>query len=132
MQFLHLPLRNALNDIWRNAFTEYQEEAHATAIYPEKNAFQSDAPFPAYAVLGLCGETGEFADKLKKIIRDKAGAINEADRLELLKELGDVLWYVAELATQLNADLGAVAQMNLEKLWDRQKRGTQGGSGDNR
>lgn len=111
----------------------YQDAAHDTAIYPEKDAVkESDAPFPFYGVLGLCGEAGEFADKLKKIIRDKNGAISEEDKVELLKELGDVLWYVAELSTQLNSDLGAVARMNLKKLWDRQARGVQGGSGDNR
>ena len=83
-------------------------------------------------VLGLTGESGEFADKVKKIMRDKRGDFNDKDRAELLKELGDVLWYVAEIASYLDAPMSGLAQMNLDKLKSRKIRGTLVGSGDNR
>lgn len=115
------------------AFDVYQDDAHSTATYPDKdNHLKDGAPFPPYAGYGLGGEAGEFLDKMAKIERDKNGQISETDRIELLKELGDVLWFVAECATQLSADLSFVARLNINKLKDRQKRGVQGGSGDNR
>jgi NTP pyrophosphatase (non-canonical NTP hydrolase) len=83
-------------------------------------------------VLGLCGETGEVAEKLKKIIRDKAGAISEEDKTELAKELGDVLWYLAVFAHDIGFSFDDVAKGNLAKLRDRQARNVLGGSGDNR
>lgn len=83
-------------------------------------------------VLGLVGESGEFADKTKKIIRDKLGRFNEEDREELLKELGDVLWYVAEVSCYLDMSLSDLAKMNLNKLSSRKKRGKIEGAGDNR
>lgn len=83
-------------------------------------------------ILGLAGEAGEAADKVKKIIRDKGGYASEEDRIELLKELGDVLWYVANVAKYLDADLSDVAKNNIEKLSSRQKRNKLHGEGDNR
>ncbi len=83
-------------------------------------------------VLGLVGESGEFADKTKKIIRDKLGRFNDEDRAELLKELGDVLWYVAEVSLYLDTSLSDLAKMNLDKLASRKKRGKIEGAGDNR
>ena len=83
-------------------------------------------------VLGLVGESGEFADKTKKLIRDKLGRFNEEERIELLKELGDVLWYVAEVSCYLDMSLSDLAKMNLEKLSSRKKRGKLEGAGDNR
>ena len=83
-------------------------------------------------ILGLAGEAGEAADKVKKIIRDKGGYASEEDRIELLKELGDVLWYVANVARYLDADLSDVAKNNIEKLSSRQKRNKLHGEGDNR
>ena len=83
-------------------------------------------------VLGINGEAGEVAEKLKKIIRDKDSQISEADKQELAKEIGDVLWYLAVFAHHLGLPLDQVAQANLDKLQSRQSRGVLGGSGDNR
>lgn len=102
---------------------EYQERANDTAIYPEGLN---------YPILGLAGEAGELCNKYKKILRDKEGEADVADMDELAKELGDVLWYVAQIATELDTDLETVARENLMKLEDRQNRGVLGGSGDNR
>jgi len=83
-------------------------------------------------ILGLVGESGEVADKYKKIIRDKASQINDTDREELVKELGDVLWYVATLARYLGVGLDEVATKNVAKLADRYNRHLIQGEGDNR
>jgi len=83
-------------------------------------------------ILGLVGEAGETADKYKKIIRDKASVIGDTDRSELVKELGDVLWYVATLARYLGVGLDDVATLNVAKLADRQRRHLIQGEGDNR
>ena len=104
---------------------EYQNES-------SKTRDKANTPKIAYPAFGLCGEAGEVADKLKKILRDKHGKILREDRLEIIKELGDVLWYVAQLALDLGYSLEDVARINIEKLRDRQKRGVIGGSGDNR
>lgn len=100
---------------------KYQQEALGTAIYPQNRALE-------YLALKLCGESGEVAEKVGKSIRDN----KPLDDKDLAKELGDVLWYVANLAQFLGYDLSEVAEMNLTKLKDRQNRGVLGGSGDNR
>ena len=86
----------------------------------------------AYPALGLCGEAGEYADKLKKIMRDKGGVVSPEDRTEMLKELGDVLWYITACAYELDSSLGGVAEMNIKKLLDRNARNVLHGEGDNR
>lgn len=107
-------------------FKEYQVNSQKTALYPNKgNNF-------IYPTLGLSGETGEVAEKVKKIIRDKNGIVEEIDREEIKKELGDVLWYMSQIASELSLDLDAVAQTNLDKLMSRLERNMIGGSGDNR
>src|SRR5581483_10874187 len=83
-------------------------------------------------VLGINGEAGEVAEKVKKIIRDRNGKVTEQDKTELAKEIGDVLWYLAVFAHQLGFSLEEVARDNLEKLSSRKARGVLGGSGDNR
>jgi NTP pyrophosphatase (non-canonical NTP hydrolase) len=83
-------------------------------------------------VLGLNGEAGEVAEKMKKIIRDKNGVISDADKVELAKEIGDVLWYLAVFAHDLGVPLDQIAQQNIEKLQSRKARGVLGGQGDNR
>lgn len=83
-------------------------------------------------ILGLAGEAGEAADKVKKILRDKGGYANEQDKAELAKELGDVLWYIANVARYLDMDLSDIAKGNIEKLSSRQKRNKLHGEGDNR
>lgn len=105
----------------------YQEIAHDTSL---NTAIGGDTLI--YAVLGLCNETGEFSGKLKKIHRDKGGVISDEDRDALKDELGDVLWYVAETATQLGLSLAEVAKHNNEKTQSRKKRGVISGNGDNR
>jgi len=104
-------------------FNAYQERANKTAIYPEEYKL-------TYPTLGLAGEAGEVAEKVKKIVRDGKDIKKEAH--EIAKELGDVLWYVAQIATELGTDLETVARRNLMKLEDRQNRGVLGGSGDDR
>lgn len=83
-------------------------------------------------ILGLVGESGEVAEKFKKIIRDKKGVVSAEDRAEIAKELGDILWYVNSVAHLLEISLEDVAQKNLDKLASRQQRGNIHGSGDNR
>lgn len=85
-----------------------------------------------YPTLGLANEAGEVAGKIKKIFRDKGGVIGEAERAALKDELGDVLWYLAQLCTELGLTLEEVAAANLEKLALRQQRGTLYGDGDTR
>jgi len=105
-------------------FQAYQVQSRATARYP--NAGSN----PIYPTLGLCGESGEVADKVKKVIRDQGGEFS-AEVIEGLKlELGDVLWYVSQLASELGLDLDQVAQANLDKLASRAARNVLSGSGD--
>jgi NTP pyrophosphatase (non-canonical NTP hydrolase) len=104
----------------------YQEKALTTALYPHRGSN------PYYPALGLGGEVGEVLNKIKKIMRDNDGQISDEYRDALKKELGDVLWYVAALASELELNLDDIAQMNLEKLASRKERGTLGGDGDNR
>ena len=82
--------------------------------------------------MGLVGEAGEVAEKVKKILRDNGGLIDEGRKKELSKELGDVLWYLAQVATELNLSLDDIACLNIEKLNSRKERDRLGGSGDNR
>ena len=105
---------------------DYQTKALLTAHHP-------DIGHPiVYPTLGLVGEAGEFSNKLKKIFRDSNGVITEEMRSTLTKELGDVLWYVARLATALGVTLDEVGKLNLERLASRDERGTIHGSGDER
>ena len=83
-------------------------------------------------ILGLVGESGEVAEKFKKIIRDKQGVISDEDKQELVKELGDILWYVNAVASLLGSSLDEVATKNIEKVLSRKQRGQTHGSGDNR
>lgn len=106
-------------------FAQYQFRTSLTAKYPQDRAIE-------YLVLGLASEAGEVAGKYKKIIRDNHGQFTEENKQALADEIGDVLWYCAELARNLNMNLGAVAARNVEKLHSREKRGVIGGSGDNR
>ncbi|MBN2386401.1 MAG: nucleoside triphosphate pyrophosphohydrolase family protein [Anaerolineales bacterium] len=107
-------------------FTAYQQKSRKTAVYP------SIGHPVIYPVLGLANEAGEVAGKVKKIFRDKDGAIGEAERQALKGELGDVLWYVAQVCTELGLSLDEVAEHNIAKLYDRLERGKIGGDGDNR
>jgi NTP pyrophosphatase (non-canonical NTP hydrolase) len=102
-------------------FNDYQLAAKATAVYPDKHAI-------VYPALGLSGEAGEVSEKVKKWLRGD----RDLDRAAVAKELGDVLWYLSALATDLGFTLEEVAQINVNKLLDRQSKGTIKGDGDNR
>lgn len=112
---------------------DYQTSSRVTARYlePAKNALGEKGGL-LYTVLGLSSEAGEVADKVKKLLRDKSGVLDDATRHDILMELGDALWYVGGVAFELGATLEEVAAMNLEKLNSRKDRGTLHGSGDNR
>jgi NTP pyrophosphatase (non-canonical NTP hydrolase) len=105
---------------------EYQTRSRATAVYPGAGENL------LYPTLGLCGEAGEVAEKIKKMIRDDDGVLTDDRRRALSKELGDVLWYLAQIATEADLDLSVVAAGNIEKLHSRQRRNVLQGSGDDR
>ena len=107
-------------------FATYQRESRKTW-----HLIHTDHPI-VYPTLGLVNEAGEVAGKIKKIFRDKAGQINEADREALKQELGDVLWYLTQICTELELSLADVAEANITKLFSRLERGKIGGEGDNR
>ena len=106
-------------------FEEYQSRANATAIYPKEHSI-------IYPSLGLTGEAGEVAVKVKKVLRDDNGELSDDKRTELIKEVGDVLWYIAALCRDLEVTMSEVASINIAKLESRKNRGTLQGSGDNR
>jgi NTP pyrophosphatase (non-canonical NTP hydrolase) len=106
-------------------FNEYQTNAVKTAIYGEGNKV-------VYPTLGLCGEAGEVAEKIKKVIRDKGGIFSPEVTLEIQKELGDVLWYIANIANDLGIAMDDVAAGNIAKLESRRQRNLIHGEGDNR
>lgn len=106
-------------------FDMYQKVAKTTAIYPREQAI-------IYPTLGLTGEAGEVANKVKKIIRDGTDKNNEDMVQAISSEIGDCLWYIAVLADDVGLKLSDIANANLEKLENRKKNGTIQGSGDNR
>ena len=111
------------NETYKNndmSLNEYQNAAAKTAVY--KTAHQI-----LYPALGLAGEAGEVANKVKKMLRD-----NDFDRDAIVAEVGDVLWYIAALSRDLNVSLQDIALGNIEKLYGRKERGTLQGSGDTR
>tara|TARA_B100000424_G_scaffold125558_1_gene95146 strand:+ start:200 stop:529 length:330 start_codon:yes stop_codon:yes gene_type:complete len=107
-------------------FETYQKKARETAKYPNLG-FNN-----IYPTLGLVGEAGEVAEKVKKVIRDKNGIFDEESKESIKKELGDVLWYLSNLCTEFNFNLDDVALLNLEKLKLRAAKGRISGSGDDR
>ncbi len=109
-----------------NSLNDYQRESRKTwNVIPMDHAI-------VYPTLGLVNEAGEVAGKIKKIFRDKEGRITDEDREALKYELGDVLWYLSQICTELDLTLEQVAEANLEKLFSRMERGQIRGSGDNR
>lgn len=105
---------------------EYQVESQTTAIYPGQGRNL------VYPTLGLCGEAGELANKVKKIQRDNNNILTYERKLELIEEAGDCLWYLAAICNELGTSLNFVASRNLAKLAARQENGTLHGSGDKR
>ena len=106
-------------------FVEYQKAQRSLAIY------RGDLSV-VYPALGLGGESGEVLEKIKKVLRDNNGVFTEEKKQEIKKELGDVLWYLSDIAYFLGISLDDVAKSNIDKLTSRNKRNVQYGSGDNR
>lgn len=106
-------------------FKEYHEEALSTSVCPEN----MDVIYP---MIGLSGETGEVAEKIKKVFRDKGGNFTNGDKWEIIKELGDCLWYINKMAADLGYTLNDVAVAGLNKCYKRRAEGTLHGDGDNR
>jgi len=107
-------------------FDQYQQKAKKTALYPKVGERY------VYPTMGLVNEAGEVAGKVKKIFRDKNGVLDDETRYAVKKELGDVLWYVSQVATELELSLEEIASENIEKLYSRLDRGTINGDGDDR
>ncbi|AYB70921.1 MazG-like nucleotide pyrophosphohydrolase [Streptomyces phage Yaboi] len=116
-----------MNDL---SMTDYQQIAAETAIY--KGAGEATTEAINYTILGLAGEAGELCNSFKKALRDDNGVVTAERAENLAKELGDVFWYVANLANELGYPLELIAKQNLQKLKSRQARGVLSGSGDNR
>lgn len=108
-----------------NNFSDYEKIAMSTKVGWNNNEI-------LYPLIGMCGETGEVADKIKKVLRDKNGKFSESDRLEILKEIGDTLWYMTALCNDLGSSLKDAANINLEKVTKRREDNTIHGEGDNR
>ena len=104
----------------------YQNKARVTAQYPNLGSNY------IYPTLGLVGEAGEVAEKVKKVIRDKKGIFDDNSKDAIKKEIGDVLWYLSNLCTEFNFSLDDVAMNNLNKLKIRASKGRISGSGDDR
>ncbi|MEM4710656.1 MAG: nucleoside triphosphate pyrophosphohydrolase family protein [Candidatus Woesearchaeota archaeon] len=104
---------------------EYSKIIKQTAIYPKEIGL-------IYCTLGLCGEAGEVSEKVKKIYRDNNGIINDETKRLLIKELGDVLWYITAASNELGSSLEEVAKINIEKLLARRQTNTLHGNGDDR
>ncbi len=107
-------------------FNDYQAETNKTAIYPDRGHNF------VYPVLGMLGEAGEVAEKIKKVWRDKNNIVSDEDKLEIKKEMGDVLWYLSQLASELEISFDDVASTNILKINSRLDRNKLHGDGDNR
>jgi NTP pyrophosphatase (non-canonical NTP hydrolase) len=123
----HAEVDRAFKEIFTDSLTinDYQHKAIATAIYGAGYSI-------VYPTLGIAGEAGEVADKVKKILRDNNGEFTDEKKLEIAKEIGDVCWYIAALCRDLGFSMAEVCQMNLDKLASRQARNKISGSGDDR
>jgi NTP pyrophosphatase (non-canonical NTP hydrolase) len=111
---------------------DYQKKAMSTDAFVRPKEINVLSPAFLEKLLGISGESGELTDKIKKIIRDKEGKLSNIDRDEIVKEIGDILWYLSAVANYLDVTLETVARVNLEKLKSRKGRGVIKGSGDNR
>ena len=107
------------------SLNKYQAEAMVTAVFKEELKI-------VYPALGLNGEAGEVAEKVKKVLRGDSEGFTEDKCREIAKELGDCLWYISVLANSIGYTLQEIAEMNINKLRSRQQRGRIGGNGDNR
>lgn len=107
---------------------DYQQRASKTATFDPNDAVYS----LMYLSMGLAGESGEVIEKLKKVVRNDDGVMSEEKRIEIVRELGDVLWYLSQFARVLNVPFSDVAEANIKKLSDRAERGVIESEGDNR
>lgn len=112
--------------------SDYSKQALTTLGVGGTHAYGDITPELMAQVLGLVGESGEVAEKVKKLVRDKQGELSIETRADLVKELGDILWYVNSVAHLIGSDLEEVARLNNEKLASRHQRGVLAGSGDDR
>lgn len=129
---LTLDLERALNDVPYICINEYQRKCEETDL-GNKGGRALLNPDWSYYVFGLGEETGELLGKIKKLFRDYDGDSNNPDfRRYITLEMGDIMWYMARLATKLDIELSDVLKMNLEKLFSRKERGKIKGSGDSR
>lgn len=113
-------------------FNEYQKFAKKTEYLSDRQERAIFGNNLVNATLGITGEAGEFADKIKKLYRDKGGKMDAETKKDLLYELGDMLWYMAKMAGKLGVKFDVVARMNIKKIHSRKKRGKILGSGDHR
>lgn len=104
---------------------EYQKKALATVMYGACKKI-------IYPTLGIAGESGEVAEKVKKVLRDEAGHFSIKQKILIMQEIGDVLWYCNALAHDLGYDLEKAMELNIEKLESRKARNKIHGNGDNR
>ena len=104
---------------------EYQEIIKKTAVFPKEIGL-------TYCTMGLCGEAGEVANKVKKIYRDKQGILSKEDSEKIADEMGDCLWYITALAQELGYSLEELFEINFTKLMERRRTNTLHGSGDDR
>ena len=111
-------------------FKEYQMRARRYDLFKPSGDYNTVSVVEK--VLGLAGEAGETADKVKKILRDKNGLISDVDKREVVKELGDTLWYISAISSYLGVELEEVAKQNIDKLESRRRRNQLHGEGDNR
>ena len=116
---------NWIKEKYKMDFTKYQQTAVETAIYPDTHRI-------LYPALGMAGEAGEVANKVKKIIRDGTENLPEDWKDQLASEIGDVLWYCAALSNDIGIPLALIAAQNRDKLLARKQKGTLQGSGDTR
>ena len=116
---------NWIKEKYKMDFTKYQQTAVETAIYPDTHRI-------LYPALGMAGEAGEVANKVKKIIRDGPENMPDDWKDQLASEIGDVLWYCAALSNDIGIPLALIAAQNRDKLLARKQKGTLQGSGDTR
>jgi NTP pyrophosphatase (non-canonical NTP hydrolase) len=117
-----VPKSGTLADMNRSnnplSLADYQEKSRATAIYPDQGANF------IYPTLGLVSEIGEVADVLKRVVRDENSILSTERRMAIGSEIGDILWYLSQLATELDLSIEDIATANLEKLTERKRAGT--------
>lgn len=116
---------NWIKEKYKMDFTKYQQTAVETAIYPDTHRI-------LYPALGMAGEAGEVANKVKKLIRDGPAGMADDWKEQIASEIGDVMWYCAALANDINMPLALIAAQNRDKLLARKQKGTLQGSGDTR